>query len=534
MAKGRGRGDLSGGGSKCGRCCSGFMRRVRSDLLLVLIVIGVVIGFVIGALVNDPVNKIEDMEEKKTVLMLIGFAGELFMNMLKMLILPLIVASLICALASLDAKATGRVGRRALMYYISTTILAVILGIVLVVSIQPGDTKVEKEKKDVERIRTLDAFLDLIRSCFPSNIVAATFQQKRTKYTTDDGEFKYANVSINGTNGTTYMEIKKEVLRKGSETVPDGLQVDPKGSINVLGLVVFSIVFGIVLGRTGERGMPLKAFFEALNEVIMKMVALVMWFSPIGICSLIAAKVAAMKDIMESLNMVGLYMATVIAGLLIHALIILPLLYLIAVRKNPIRYMIGLRDAIITAFGTSSSSATLPTTMRCLEEHNKVDARITRFVLPLGATVNMDGTALYEAVAAVFIAQANGITLNVGQLITTCFTATAASIGAAGIPQAGLVTMVLVLQAVNLPTDDIGLILAVDWFLDRIRTAVNVVGDAYGAGIVEHLSRNDLMSMDYSAREDGVPMEPFERYTPKNEDTNNVHASDPSLRATNF
>jgi len=123
----------------------------------------VVIGFVIGALVNDPVNNIEDMEDKKTVIMLIGFAGELFMNMLKMLILPLIVASLICALASLDAKATGRVGRRALVYYLSTTILAVILGIVLVVSIQPGDTEVEKEKKDVERIRTLDAFLDLIR-----------------------------------------------------------------------------------------------------------------------------------------------------------------------------------------------------------------------------------------------------------------------------------------------------------------------------------------------------------------------------------
>ena len=163
MAKGRGRGRFSEGGGKCSRCCSALMRRVRSDLLLVLIIIGVVIGFVIGALVNGPVNEIDDMEDKKTVIMLIGFAGELFMNMLKMLILPLIVASLICALASLDAKATGRVGRRALVYYLSTTVLAVILGIVLVVSIQPGNTEVEKEKKDVQDIRTLDAFLDLIR-----------------------------------------------------------------------------------------------------------------------------------------------------------------------------------------------------------------------------------------------------------------------------------------------------------------------------------------------------------------------------------
>lgn len=168
MAKGMGRGlsGLSGGGgSKCGRCCSAFIRRVRSDLLLVLIIIGVVIGFVIGALVNGPVNEMEDMEDKKTVLMLIGFAGELFMNMLKMLILPLIVASLICALAALDAKATGRVGRRALVYYLSTTILAVILGIVLVVSIRPGNTDVEKKAKDVQDYRTLDAFLDLIRYC---------------------------------------------------------------------------------------------------------------------------------------------------------------------------------------------------------------------------------------------------------------------------------------------------------------------------------------------------------------------------------
>lgn len=529
-AKAMGRGQFTRD-SKCCRCCSSFCRRVRTDLLLVLIVIGVIIGFVIGALVNGPVNDIEDVEDKKTVLMLIGFPGELFMNMLKMLILPLIVASLICALAALDAKATGRVGRRALLYYFSTTILAVILGIVLVVSIRPGKGQSSEAEKEVADYRTLDAFLDLIRSCFPSNIVAATFQQKKTKYTSADDKISYINKTINATTGNYTLE---KVVKPGSKTVPDGTMTDPKGSLNVLGLVVFSIVFGVVLGRIGERGMPLKAFFEALNEVIMKMVALVMWVSPIGICSLIAAKVAAMDDIVQSLDMVGKYMATVIAGLFIHALIIIPLLYLIVVRKNPIRYFIGLRDAIITAFGTSSSSATLPTTMRCIEAHNKVDPRISRFVLPLGATVNMDGTALYEAVAAVFIAQANGISLNVGQLITTCITATAASIGAAGIPQAGLVTMVLVLQAVNLPTEDIGLILAVDWFLDRIRTAVNVMGDAFGAGIVEHLSRDDLMSMDFTQREDAVPLEPYERYTPKNEEANDVRASDASLRATNF
>lgn len=162
MGKGCGRGRYAAN-NKCGHCCGAFCRRVRTDLLLVLIIIGVIIGFVIGALVNGPVNNIESVEDKKTVLMLIGFPGELFMNMLKMLILPLIVASLICALAALDAKATGRVGRRALIYYLSTTILAVVLGIVLVVSIRPGSSTAEKGDKDVEPYRTLDAFLDLVR-----------------------------------------------------------------------------------------------------------------------------------------------------------------------------------------------------------------------------------------------------------------------------------------------------------------------------------------------------------------------------------
>lgn len=162
MGKGSGSGRLSSN-NKCSRCCGAFGRRVRTDLLLVLIVIGVVIGFVIGALVNGPVNKIEDLEDRKTALMLIGFPGELFMNMLKMLILPLIVASLICALAALDSKATGRVGRRTVAYYLFTTFLAVILGIVLVVSIRPGSSPPEDADKEVEPYRTLDAFLDLIR-----------------------------------------------------------------------------------------------------------------------------------------------------------------------------------------------------------------------------------------------------------------------------------------------------------------------------------------------------------------------------------
>lgn len=484
-------------------CCGKVLHHIRKELLLVLIILGVLVGFIIGLSVNESVNDIKDPEKKATTIMLIGFPGELFMNMLKLLILPLIVASLITALATLDSKATGRIGRRTVLYYMGTMLIAVLLGIVLVISIRPGKrSKPEGTDKQLSRpYRGLDSLLDLLRSCFPVNLVEASFIQKRTKYKTVDPIVKIYNETIrNGTHN--YTVHKDEELAPGSTMVPAGLEIASR-NMNVLGLVMFSIVFGIVLGRVGERGLPVKAFIESLNEIIMEMVSLVMWLSPIGICSLIAAKLAGMGDIGESFKLLGYLMGTAITGLLCHGLIILPLVYLIFTRKNPIVYVKNMSDAIFTAYGTDSSAATLPTTMRCVEQNNHVDKRISRFVLPLGATVNMDGTALYEGVCALWIAQLHGISLGAGQVITIILTSMAAAVGAAAIPSAGLVTMLIVLQSANLPTSDVALLWAVDWFMDRFRTVVNVLGDAIGAGIVGHLSRDELNEADQSDVEEG-------------------------------
>ncbi|XP_063794974.1 excitatory amino acid transporter 5 isoform X3 [Pseudophryne corroboree] len=338
------------------------------------------------------------------------------------------------------------------------------------------------------------------RNMFPSNLVEATFKQYRTK-----------NVPIVRSGKTTSSEsITHRILiygiqdENGSHIQNFALDITPSPDVvyksepgtsegmNVLGIVIFSATMGIMLGRMGTSGVPLVSVCQCLNESVMKIVAVAVWYFPFGIVFLIAGKILEMDDPTAIGKKLGFYAITVVCGLVVHGLFILPLMYLFITKKNPIVFIRGVLQALLIALATSSSSATLPITFKCLLENNHIDRRIARFVLPVGATINMDGTALYEAVAAIFIAQVNNYELDFGQLITISITATAASIGAAGIPQAGLVTMVIVLTSVGLPTDDITLIIAVDWALDRFRTMINVLGDALAAGIMAHICRKDF------------------------------------------
>ncbi|XP_007461909.1 PREDICTED: excitatory amino acid transporter 1 isoform X3 [Lipotes vexillifer] len=408
----------------------------------------------------------------------------------------LTVTAVIVGMAALDSKASGKMGMRAVVYYMTTTIIAVVIGIIIVIIIHPGKGTKENMHREgkIVQVTAADAFLDLIRNMFPPNLVEACFKQFKTNY--EKRSFKVpiqSNETLVGAVINNVSEAMETLTRITEELVPVPGSVN---GVNALGLVVFSMCFGFVIGNMKEQGQALREFFDSLNEAIMRLVAVIMWYAPLGILFLIAGKIVEMEDMGVIGGQLAMYTVTVIVGLLIHAVIVLPLLYFFVTRKNPWVFIGGLLQALITALGTSSSSATLPITFKCLEENNGVDKRVTRFVLPVGATINMDGTALYEALAAIFIAQVNNFDLNFGQIITISITATAASIGAAGIPQAGLVTMVIVLTSVGLPTDDITLIIAVDWFLDRLRTTTNVLGDSLGAGIVEHLSRHELKNRD--------------------------------------
>ncbi len=368
------------------------------------------------------------------------WVGEFFLRALKMVIVPLVMFAMISGIAGVgDVRNLGRLGGVTVGYYAMTTLIAVVMGAVLVNLIGPGEG------------------LDTAGLEIPERVAAKK-------------ELGIADI----------------VLGFLSPNV-----VGSMAKMQMLPLIVFSLVLGGVLSTMGERGKPMLDFCDAGNEAMMRIVHLVMWLAPVGIFGLVAGRFGkavaqgGMDGFMQQLSAVGLYMLTVIAGLGLHGFVVLPVMLVLLARRNPLVYLRGMAGALLTAFSTASSAATLPMTLEAVEGNNGVDSRAAQFVVPMGATINMDGTALYEAVAVIFIAQAMGIELSGGQQVLVVITATLAAIGAAGIPEAGLVTMVMVLQAVDLPLEGVGLILAVDWLLDRFRTTINVWGDAVGAAVAE-------------------------------------------------
>ncbi|KAE9556382.1 hypothetical protein FO519_000422 [Halicephalobus sp. NKZ332] len=440
---------------------------MKKDLLLVLTIESVVIGVVLGFVIR-PFNP-----------SLIGFPGEIFMQIVEMMILPMIISSVISALSQIRPSDTSRIGTYTIVYYMT--------GIVLVSSIHPGDPalfhNLGEGTLDDTALSTLDTFLDQIRNMFPENIIQATFQQVQTNYIPVKPRLQ--RINLNGTNmaeNSTIIPLMKPILEYTNE-------------MNVLGLIVFCTGFGIVLSILGDQAKLMINFFIVLDAVIMKWISALMWCYPIGILSLVCKNIVDIDNLAETAQALAMYVVTVICGLMIHSLLTLPLLYYIFTRHSPFNFMTGMLQALATAFGTASSGATLPVTFRSLEENLKIDRRVTRFVLPLGATITMDGTALYEAVAVIFIAQLHNIQLTMFELLTISFTTTIASIGSGSVP-AGLDTILIVLTTVGLPAKDLSLLLTVDWLLDRIRTSVNVLGDGFGCGIIYHLSKARLQEAD--------------------------------------
>ncbi|TSZ12229.1 Neutral amino acid transporter A [Bagarius yarrelli] len=448
---------------------------IQANLLVILTVTAVLIGIFIGLGVRHAnLSRIQ--------IIYFGFPGELLIRMLKMIIIPLVVCSLVTGATSIDPKVLGKLGGYALLFFLSTTLISSSIGIMLAFIIKPGSSEGVKPQFQLsdesipESKEVVDSFLDLIslvdlfsiffclfRNIFPSNLVSAAFQSYATGYKL---------VKINTTANITV------------EKVPIGMDVD---SMNILGLIVFAMALGVAIKKLGRDGEILIKFFNSFNEATMVLVSWIMWYAPLGIMFLVAEKIVEMEDVGMLFASLGKYVACCLICHAVHGLAILPLIYFVITRKNPYSFLAGLITALATAFGTSSSAATLPLMIKCVEA-NGISKRISRFILPIGATINMDGAAAFQCVATVFIAQLNNIPLNFVQIVVILVTATASSVGAAGIPAGGVLTLAIILEAVGLPTSDISLILAVDWLVDRSCTVINVEGDAFGAGMLQHFT----------------------------------------------
>jgi proton glutamate symport protein len=362
----------------------------------------------------------------------VGVVGDIFLRLLKMVIIPLIFTSLVCGVASLgDARSVGRVGLRTVLFYTLSTTLAIMVGLTLVNVFTPG------------------AYLDI------------------------------------GSSSTL-----PEGLSSSSQTLPQFLlNMVPDNVIkamaagDVLPVIFFAILFGLFLVRlNGPNVDAVHRVMEGALEVIQTLTLAIVKLAPIGIFALLAREVVRSGP--ELILKLLPYFATVGGALLIHAFVTLPLILVFLARRNPLEYFRAVLPALATAFSTASSSATLPLSMECAEKEAKIPRGISSFVLPLGATVNMDGTALYEAVAALTIAQMYGVPLDLSQQALVLVTALLASVGAAGIPMAGLVMMVVVLEAVGLPIEGIATIIAVDRILDMMRTSTNVWSDLVGTAVI--------------------------------------------------
>jgi Na+/H+-dicarboxylate symporter len=365
----------------------------------------------------------------------VAWMGVVFIKALKMIIIPLIFASMISGVSNIgDAKNLGRLGAKTVAYYLGSSVLALLTGLIFVNLIKPGVGADLGFKESITGVGVVNqSFGDTLLSIIPENIVKAMVEN------------------------------------------------------NMLGIIFFGILFGFFIIKVDKVYKDsLTNIFNGLFEVIMKFTMFIIKFTPLGIFGIVANQVASQSNLGEVVARLGMYIGVVLLGLVVHSMISLPLILRFIGKVHPLKQLRAMRIPLFTAFTTSSSNAALPFTMEALEDNSGVSKTIVRFMLPIGTTVNMNGTALYELVAAIFIAQAYGIDLTLGQQAIVLVTTLMASIGAAGIPMAGLVMITIILSAIGLPLEGIGLILSVDRILDMFRTAVNVWSDSCGAVVVAH------------------------------------------------
>lgn len=396
--------------------------KVKKIGLLTQILIAFVLAVLAGIIFGPSINVVQPF-------------GDLFLRLIQFIIVPLIVSSLITGVASTGSMETlGRIGAKTILYYVSTTFIAVSIGLIAATLFSPGTGVDISTSREVPKATETDGVISVLLNIIPTNPI--------------------------------------ESLSSG----------------NILQIIFFSVFIGIGITMVGQKAEPVQRFFDGFAEIMYKITWIIMKLVPIGIFGLLAPIIGeyGLSVLMPLINLISV----VAVACIVHALITYSVAVKTIAKMNPFRFFKGIAPASLVAFSTQSSSGTLPVTIRSSEDNLGVSKKISSFILPLGATVNMDGTSLYLSIAALFTAQAYGIELSFAQIMMIVLIGTLGSIGAAGVPGTGLVMLTLVLTTLNLPLEAIALIAGVDRFLDMFRTAVNITGDASGAVVVNATERN--------------------------------------------
>ncbi|WP_428911448.1 dicarboxylate/amino acid:cation symporter [Niallia sp. Krafla_26] len=392
-----------------------------STKIIISLIIGAIVGLILNLFASDLFPQIDQY--------VLTPLGKIFLNLINMLVVPIVFFSITLGTAGLgDPKKLGRIGLKTIAYFLVTTALAITIGISLATVIQPGSV----------------------------------------------GQYDLTNA-----------EFSAEEAPPISETLLNMIPTNPVRAFvegNMLQIIVFSIFIGFALSMLGKKVQGVYNFFEQANEIMMYLVNLVMKFAPFGTFGLIASAIG--KQGFDAMKAMGLYMFVVLLALFVHAIVVYGGSVALIGKRNPFSFFKGFAPAMSVGFSTSTSSGTLPVSMSVAQKNLKVPKSISSFVQPLGATINMDGTAIMQGVATIFIAQVVGADLTIGQLVTVVLTAVLASVGTAGVPSVGLIMLAMVLQSVNLPVEGIALIIGIDRLLDMTRTAVNITGDAACAVVV--------------------------------------------------
>lgn len=436
-----------------------IFRIFKNNLLVILTIIGVIFGLALGF-------GIREASPSDDAIMWIGLPGEVYMRMLKMMILPLIISTVITGTAALNPKSQGRISMVSVTFIAIANTIPPVIGAVIVLLLNPGSSvkKALTERKTRSRVmQTQDIFADLIRNLFPDNLITAAFHQTITEY---DEVMLYDEANDNNVTA---------IVKKLGKT----------NGTNVLGLIICCTLFGVGTASVGKHGKHFLMFFQSASEVILRVLRWLIWFTPIGVASLIATVLAKTGDLEGTFERLGMFILASMLGLAIFMFFVVPLTFFIIIRRNPLIFFANLIRPFMITFATASSAIAIPDTLYFMEYKNKIDKRISRFVVPFSSALNKSGSALYIAASCVFICQLEGVETNFPKVLIIIILTSLSTFAVPSVPSAGIVTIIILLTAMKIPTDAVSLLLAIEWFLDRCRTAGNLYSQNLCVAVVQ-------------------------------------------------